>query len=333
MRESNPQFVRIFLGLATEEERRKAAEQVLLDDRAYEDMAAQEQSLIDDYISGALEPDEAAALEAHAQLNQELTGRIRIQRTLAKTAKEKAAPVALRPSSQDARARTRGLPYWARIAAMLILIATPLVYLSYAVIRERTIAANQLQNWRVQDEAQRKMIDDLHVQLKALQDRAATASSGHAPESSPPDATNTEKELHRQIEELTNRLSTLDQQSATSDHSGPSQLAFMILPENRGDATHEEMAVASTVNLVDLQFNLDNPGRFSAFSLTLSSAGRPVLEQHRLKARLVGQRWAVSVYVPVDALHSGSYDAVLLGVNGAEVGPIGNYHFQISRKE
>jgi hypothetical protein len=341
MSQSEREIRRHLLGLSSQAEREEAADRMLTDENAFETVIAEEQQLIDDYLAGVLTNDERIAFEEQCKLSIELSGRLAVAKSLtfltqAAADHDLVASASRIPIQQLEGKRQwfrRALPVWAAVAAMLIVTAGLTAYLSTKISAERRSASISEQSWLVRDDEQRRRIETLSLELRNAQSRNAPISPAGTAENPLSEEywKKRDEEQRRRIDELSAELKSAEQKAATADRPAPQLLSLLIPPEMRGADQPPNLTVPSDTGLVELQFSLDVSKKYPSFSVKITAARRPVLDQHGLRAKTAGQRWVVPVYVPVELLGAGRYDAVLYGVADGQDEPLYDYHFQLSR--
>jgi hypothetical protein len=330
MKDYGPQMRRQLLGSLSEEEREELAERLLIDDQVFEAAIAEEQRLLDEFVAGSLSAVDEAAFREQCRIRPELSERAMIGGVL----KALAAPPAgnatgLLPNSAHHRKKTF---LWALVAAMLALTIGTSLYLGSLLQNERRMALHREQYWAGRDRDQRQEIGSLASQLKERQTATvAQRQSNDAQREAYWEKMNSEQ--RRQIEELNSRLAAAESKPQTQGDHQPRLLSMLILPETRGPSAAKALSVPSKSTQINLYFIVDNPEGYSSFSVKLSSAGRPVLDQYRLHSQELNGRWIVPVVVTTEQLGPGEYDATLFGVKDGRELPLFDYRFELTHSE
>jgi hypothetical protein len=254
--------IRFLLDELPEEERVQVENRLLADNEFFETVLSAESALVDQYVQGLLEGDKLKRAKTLFESSSLQRGEVRFTKELIVAVRESGPPENVEPVSsvipEDYQTATRS--QWFRLGWVVpvVLCLSLLAGIAYLYSSRRTLEDQRLAAERSADEARRKLEEQLHAN----------------------------NELSQQLQTATERRTRAEELIAQMQNRESLGVASIILApatSERGGGP-QIVSIRSRSERVRIQLELDDPGRFNRYSVTISTvAGRRVWKNDSLR--------------------------------------------------
>lgn len=317
------------LGEVRDKEQEQTEQRLLTDRQFFEEFLRLEESLIDEYVRGALSKHDQERFEAYFMKAPKRVASVDFDIALRRNLSQEAILNSARATGKEHKWAERRHPvfgFWqartTAVRASLVCVVLLLVAGAAWLLAERTRLKNQIE--QLQSEQGKAIISEEDLKQQINQQRALS------------------DELAQQLNQTQSKLDGKEQEIAKlrqADRSiptdvKPSVVSMFLAPElGRGEGKSNRVNISNRIDRLRLKLEVDGDGYKKYRAEVQTAEGKGILSSDNLKLKASRRGNVVEVELAAKRITEGDYIIVLSGATGdGDYEKISAYHFRVTKR-